>query len=381
MELKKLFTSESVSEGHPDKLCDAISDAILDECLRQDPTSRVGCECYATTNHVIIGGEITTKANIDYKAIAREVIKDIGYNNVRYGLDYKTCKIDVFVKTQSPDIALGVDKAGAGDQGMMFGYATNETKGLMPLPIVMAHKLVRVATNLRKEGSFKWARPDMKSQVTIDYTDEANPKIVTVLMSVQHDPSYKAREFKKFIKNEIMIPVAKSFGMNTNFKVYINPTGKFVVGGPKGDVGLTGRKIIVDTYGGSARHGGGAFSGKDCTKVDRSGAYMARYIAKNIVAAGLADRCEIQLAYIIGRLDPASVMVDTFGTNKVDEKIILKAIYENFKLQPAQIIEKLELDKPQFRLLASYGHFGRNDIEVKWEELDKVEDLKKYLNN
>ena len=380
MELKKLFTSESVSEGHPDKLCDAISDAILDECLRQDPTSRVGCECYATTNHIIIGGEITTKANIDYRAIARDVIKEIGYSNVRYGLDYKTCKIDVFVKTQSPDIALGVDKNGAGDQGMMFGYATNETKGLMPLPIVMAHKLVRVATNLRKEGKFKYARPDMKSQVTIDYSNPNKPRIATVLMSVQHDASYKAREFKKFIKEEIMIPVAKSFGMNTNFKVYINPTGKFVVGGPKGDVGLTGRKIIVDTYGGSARHGGGAFSGKDCTKVDRSGAYMARYIAKNIVAAGLADKCEIQLAYIIGRLDPASVLVDTFGTSKVDEKVILKAIYENFKLQPAQIIEKLELDKPQFRALASYGHFGRNDVSVKWEELDKVEDLKKYLN-
>ena len=379
MEIKRLFTSESVSEGHPDKLCDAISDAILDECLRQDPTSRVGCECYATTNHIIIGGEITTKANIDYKAIAREVIKEIGYSNVKYGLDYNTCKIDVFVKTQSPDIALGVDKDGAGDQGMMFGYATNETKGLMPLPIVMSHKLVRVATQLRKEGKFLWARPDMKSQVTIDYTNPNKPRIETVLMSVQHDPSYKVREFKKFIKEEIMIPVAKSFNMNTNFKVYINPTGKFVVGGPKGDVGLTGRKIIVDTYGGSARHGGGAFSGKDCTKVDRSGAYMARYIAKNIVAAGLADRCEIQLAYIIGKLDPASVMVDTFKTNKIPEERILQAIYENFKLQPAQIIEKLELTKPQFRPLASYGHFGRNDIEVKWEELDKVEDLRKYL--
>lgn len=379
MNLKRLFTSESVSEGHPDKLCDAISDAILDECLKGDPESRVGCECYATTNHIIIGGEITTKANVDYKAVAKEVIKEIGYDNVRYGLDYKTCKIDVCVKTQSPDIALGVDKAGAGDQGMMFGYATNETKGYMPLPIVMAHKLVRVATNLRKEGKFKWARPDMKSQVTIDYTDENNPKIVTILMSVQHDPSYKVREFKNFIKNEIMIPVAKSFGMNTNFKVYINPTGKFVVGGPKGDVGLTGRKIIVDTYGGSARHGGGAFSGKDCTKVDRSGAYMARYIAKNIVAAGLADKCEIQLAYIIGRLDPASVMVDTFKTNKIPEERILQAIYDNFKLQPAQIIEKLELSRPQFRTLASYGHFGRNDIESKWEELDMVDTLKTYL--
>ena len=380
MNLKKLFTSESVSEGHPDKLCDAISDAILDECLKQDPNSRVGCECYATTNHIIIGGEITTKAKVDYRKVARDVIKDIGYCNVRYGLDYKTCKIDVCVKTQSADIALGVDKQGAGDQGMMFGYATNETKGLMPLPIVMAHKLVRVATQLRKDGSFKWARPDMKAQVTIDYSNEKSPRIQTVLMSVQHDPNYKAREFKKYIKENIMIPVAKSFGMNTNFKVFINPTGKFVIGGPKGDVGLTGRKIIVDTYGGSARHGGGAFSGKDCTKVDRSGAYMARYIAKNIVAAGLADRCEIQLAYIIGKADPASIMVETFKTNKVSEKTILKAVEENFLLQPAQIIEILELRKPQYRPLSAYGHFGRNDVSVKWEELDKVDILKKYLN-
>lgn len=379
MNLKKLFTSESVSEGHPDKLCDAISDAVLDECLKQDPNSRVACECYATTNHIIIGGEISTKAKVDYKEVARKVIKDIGYTNIKYGLDYKTCKIDVYVKTQSPDIALGVDKFGAGDQGIMFGYATNETKGFMPLPIVMAHKLVRVATQLRKDGKFKWARPDMKSQVTIDYTDENNPRIETVLMSIQHDPSYKAREFKKYIKEEIMIPVAKSFNMNLDFKVYINPTGKFVVGGPKGDVGLTGRKIIVDTYGGSAKHGGGAFSGKDCTKVDRSGAYMARYIAKNVVAAGLADKCEIQLAYIIGKEDPASINVNTFGTNKVSEKIILKAILENFNLKPVEIINCLNLREPQFRPLASYGHFGRNDISVRWEQLDKVEALKKYL--
>ncbi len=379
MKLRKLFTSESVSQGHPDKLCDAISDAILDECLRQDPYSRVGCECYATTNHIIIGGEITTKAKIDYKQIARDVIKEIGYDNVRYGLDYKTCKIDVLVKQQSADIALGVNKNGAGDQGMMFGYATNETKGYMPLGIVMAHKLVRVATNLRKEGKFVGARPDMKSQVTIDYTNKNKPRIATILMSIQHDPNIKVREFKKYIKENIMIPVAKSFNMNTNFKVYINPTGKFVIGGPKGDVGLTGRKIIVDTYGGYARHGGGAFSGKDCTKVDRSGAYMARYIAKNIVAAGLADRCEVQLAYIIGKLDPASVMVDTFNTNKISEEKILQAIYENFKLQPSLIIETLDLRKPQFKQLASYGHFGRNDIDVRWEDLDKVEALKKYL--
>lgn len=379
MKLRKLFTSESVSQGHPDKLCDAISDAILDECLRQDPYSRVGCECYATTNHIIIGGEITTKAKIDYKQIARDVIKEIGYDNVRYGLDYKTCKIDVLVKQQSADIALGVNKNGAGNQGMMFGYATNETKGYMPLGIVMAHKLVRVATNLRKEGKFVGARPDMKSQVTIDYTNKNKPRIATILMSIQHDPNIKVREFKKYIKENIMIPVAKSFNMNTNFKVYINPTGKFVIGGPKGDVGLTGRKIIVDTYGGYARHGGGAFSGKDCTKVDRSGAYMARYIAKNIVAAGLADRCEVQLAYIIGKLNPASVMVDTFNTNKISEEKILQAIYENFKLQPSLIIETLDLRKPQFKQLASYGHFGRNDIDVRWEDLDKVEALKKYL--
>ena len=379
MKLRKLFTSESVSQGHPDKLCDAISDAILDECLRQDPYSRVGCECYATTNHIIIGGEITTKAKVDYRQIARDVIKEIGYDNVRYGLDYKTCKIDVLVKYQSADIALGVNKNGAGDQGMMFGYATNETKGYMPLGIVMAHKLVRVATNLRKEGKFVGARPDMKSQVTIDYTNKSKPRIATILMSIQHDPNIKVREFKKYIKENIMIPVAKSFNMNTNFKVYINPTGKFVIGGPKGDVGLTGRKIIVDTYGGYARHGGGAFSGKDCTKVDRSGAYMARYIAKNIVAAGLADRCEVQLAYIIGKLDPASVMVDTFNTNKISEERILQAIYENFKLQPSSIIETLDLRKPQFKQLASYGHFGRSDIDVRWEDLDKVEALKKYL--
>ncbi|MCI5744888.1 MAG: methionine adenosyltransferase [Erysipelotrichaceae bacterium] len=380
MELKKLFTSESVSEGHPDKLCDAISDAILDECLKQDKSSRVACECYATTNHIIIGGEITTKAKVDYRKVARDVIKEIGYDNVRYGLDYKTCKIDVYVKTQSLDIALGVNKQGAGDQGMMFGYATNETKGYMPLPIVIAHKLVRIATQKRKEGSFKWARPDMKSQVTIDYTNPNKPKIQSILMSVQHDPSFKKREFKNYIYNEIMIPVVKSFNMNTNFKHYINPTGKFVIGGPKGDVGLTGRKIIVDTYGGSSRHGGGAFSGKDCTKVDRSGAYMARYIAKNVVAAGLASRCEVQLAYIIGKADPASVMVDTFNTNKIPEKLILEAILENFKLQPAEIISHLNLTDPQFKALASYGHFGRNDIHVRWEDLDKVEDLKKYLS-
>lgn len=379
MKYRKVFTSESVSEGHPDKICDQISDAILDACLEQDPYSRVACECYVTTNHLIIGGEITTKAQIDYKEIARQVLRDIGYTNKKYGIDANSCRIDVYVKHQSPDIARGVDAQGAGDQGIMFGYATDETKGYMPLPIVMAHKLVRVASTLRKNGEFKWARPDMKSQVTVDYSNPSLPRLVTVCMSIQHDPNYKKREFKKFIKENIMFEVAKSFNMNTDFKVEINPTGKFVIGGPQGDVGLTGRKIIVDTYGGSARHGGGAFSGKDCTKVDRSAAYMARYIAKNVVAAGLAKKCEIQLAYVIGRVEPVSVMIDTFNTNVISEEKILQAILENFSLKPQDIIDQLELRKPQFRQLASYGHIGRHDIKVRWEALDKVEQLKTYL--
>lgn len=379
MKYRKVFTSESVSEGHPDKICDQISDAILDACLEQDPYSRVACECYVTTNHLIIGGEITTKAQIDYKEIARQVLRDIGYTNKKYGIDANSCRIDVYVKHQSPDIARGVDAQGAGDQGIMFGYATDETKGYMPLPIVMAHKLVRVASTLRKNGEFKWARPDMKSQVTVDYSNPSSPRLVTVCMSIQHDPNYKKREFKKFIKENIMFEVAKSFNMNTDFKVEINPTGKFVIGGPQGDVGLTGRKIIVDTYGGSARHGGGAFSGKDCTKVDRSAAYMARYIAKNVVAAGLAKKCEIQLAYVIGRVEPVSVMIDTFNTNAISEEKILQAILENFSLKPQDIIDQLELRKPQFRQLASYGHIGRHDIKVHWEALDKVEQLKTYL--
>ena len=379
MKYRKVFTSESVSEGHPDKICDQISDAILDACLEQDPYSRVACECYVTTNHLIIGGEITTKAQIDYKEIARQVLRDIGYTNKKYGIDANSCRIDVYVKHQSPDIARGVDAQGAGDQGIMFGYATDETKGYMPLPIVMAHKLVRVASTLRKNGEFKWARPDMKSQVTVDYSNPSSPRLVTVCMSIQHDPNYKKREFKKFIKENIMFEVAKSFNMNTDFKVEINPTGKFVIGGPQGDVGLTGRKIIVDTYGGSARHGGGAFSGKDCTKVDRSAAYMARYIAKNVVAAGLAKKCEIQLAYVIGRVEPVSVMIDTFNTNAISEEKILQAILENFSLKPQDIIDQLELRKPQFRQLASYGHIGRHDIKVHWEALDKVERLTTYL--
>ena len=342
-----LFTSESVSCGHPDKLCDHISDAVLDACLKEDRNSRVACEVYATTNLVIIGGEITTKANVDYEKIAREVIKEIGYDDVAKGIDYKTCEVKVFVKTQSPDIAQGVNRSddnsvlGAGDQGIMFGYATNETEAYMPLAIFLAHRLVERATNLRKEGLFKYARPDMKSQVTIDYTDEKNPKV---------------------------------------YKVLINPTGRFVIGGPEGDVGLTGRKIIVDTYGGSAKHGGGAFSGKDYTKVDRRAAYALRHIAKNIVASGLADKCELQIAYAIGESEPVSICVDTFNTNHIDNDLILKAVKENFDLTPAGIIKRLDLTTPRYSKLASHGHFGRLDLDLPWERLDYVDTLKKYLN-
>jgi len=380
-----LFTSESVSCGHPDKLCDQISDAILDACLAQDKNSRVACEVYATTNLIIIGGEITTNAKINYEEIAREVIKDIGYDDVEKGLDYKTCEIKVLVKSQSPDIAQGVNRSddnsvlGAGDQGIMFGYATNETEAYMPLAIFLAHRLVELATELRKQGKFKWARPDMKSQVTINYTDINNPKIHTILMSVQHDPDYKEDEFKKFIKEEIMNKVVEKYGFNFDYICLINPTGRFVIGGPEGDVGLTGRKIIVDTYGGSAKHGGGAFSGKDYTKVDRSAAYALRYIAKNVVASGLADRCEIQIAYAIGKCEPISICIDTFGTNHIDEDIILKAIKDNFDLTPAGIIKKLDLTTPRYYKLASFGHFGRLDLDLPWERLDCVDILKTYL--
>ena len=379
---KNLFTSESVSEGHPDKLCDQISDAILDECLRQDKYSRVACECFVTTNLLVIGGEITTNAKVDYEAVARDVMRRIGYTAEDLGIDADTCEIKVVMDTQSSDIALGtnVEVGGAGDQGIMFGYATNETETYMPLPISMAHELVRYASELRHNGTFKHARPDMKSQVTIDYTDENNPKVDTILMSIQHDPDFNEEEFKTFIKEKIMKEVVRKHHMNEDYKVFINPTGRFVIGGPHGDTGLTGRKIIVDTYGGMARHGGGAFSGKDPSKVDRSAAYITRYIAKNIVAAGLCDRIEIQLSYAIGVKDPTSVHVDTYGTGKVADEVILDAIKKEFDLTPQGIINTLDLLNPIYGPTAAYGHFGRTDVEFPWEKLNKVEDLKKYLS-
>lgn len=381
MKEKILFTSESVSIGHSDKVCDQISDAILDACLAQDPYSRVACECFTTTNLVVIGGEITTNAKVDYEQVARDTLLSIGYNDASIGIDGNTCRIEVVMDTQSADIALGTNKevGGAGDQGIMFGYATNETEGYMPLAISIAHQLVRVATEKRQAGEFKHARPDMKSQVTMDYTDPQNPKVDTILMSIQHDEDYNEAEFKDYIKNEIMYYVVSKYNMNKDFKVIINPTGRFVIGGPHGDTGLTGRKIIVDTYGGYARHGGGAFSGKDPSKVDRSAAYMARYIAKNIVAAGLASKAEIQLSYAIGVAEPTSVFVETFGTAKVSQDTLLEAIKENFDLTPNGIITSLDLLRPIYSKTAAYGHFGRGDLNLPWEKCDKVDALKKYL--
>lgn len=379
---KILFTSESVSEGHPDKLCDQISDAILDECLKQDPNSRVACECFATTNLLVIGGEITTNANVDYDSVAREVMKKIGYDNEDKGIDYKTCKIQLVLDTQSSDIALGTNEevGGAGDQGIMFGYACNETEGYMPLAISIAHHLVRYATEKRHSGEFEYARPDMKAQVTIDYTDANNVRIDTILMSIQHDEDFDEKEFKRYIKEEIMDVVVGKYDLNTDFKVLINPTGRFVIGGPHGDTGLTGRKIIVDTYGGTARHGGGAFSGKDPSKVDRSAAYIARYMAKNIVAASLCERIEIQLSYAIGVAEPTSVFIETYGTQKVSKDIILDAIKKEFDLTPHGIVTTLGLKQPIYKKTATYGHFGRGDLDLPWERLDKVSDLKKYLD-
>jgi len=378
---KILFTSESVSEGHPDKVCDQISDAILDACLREDPYSRVACECFTTTNLLIIGGEITTNAKVDYEAIARKVLNKIGYVNDDLGIDANHCEIKIVLDSQSSDIAMGtnVEVGGAGDQGIMFGFACNETEGYMPLPVSIAHHLVRYATEKRHTGEFKWARPDMKSQVTIDYTNPSQPRIDTILMSIQHDDHFNEKEFKEYIQNVIMKDVVKKYDMNTDYKVFINPTGRFVIGGPHGDTGLTGRKIIVDTYGGSARHGGGAFSGKDPSKVDRSAAYMARYMAKNIVAAGLCDKIEIQLSYAIGVKEPTSVYIETYGTEKVPHENILNAIYNEFNLTPQGIIETLQLLRPIYLNTAVYGHFGRGDLNLPWEKLDKVEDLKKYL--
>lgn len=387
MKEKILFTSESVSEGHPDKVCDQISDAILDACLKEDKNAHVACETFATGNYILIGGEITCKKSPNYDQIARNVLKNIGYDRPELGTDYHTVKIDVKVKEQSADINRGVnqikpEELGAGDQGIMFGYATNETKGYMPLPISIAHKLVREATRLRKSGEFKGARPDMKSQVTIDYTDKNNVRIDTILMSCQHDENIDEQAFKKYIHDEIMVKVAKSFDLNDDFRYFINPTGRFVIGGPEGDTGLTGRKIIVDTYGGSSEHGGGAFSGKDPTKVDRSAAYMARYIAKNMVAAGVSDRLKIQLSYAIGVSEPLSISIDTFGTAKYSDEKILHVIREIFDCRPGMIIKNFSLTSPTFKYqdLTNYGHLGRPDLDLPWEKLDKVEEIKKLLN-
>jgi len=381
-----LFTSESVSEGHPDKVADQIADSILDECLKVDLNSRVACEVFVTKNFVLIGGEITSKAKPDYKQIVKNVLTDIGYTKKEYGFSANEVEVEVRVQQQSSDIAMGVDAkkpedVGAGDQGIMFGYATNENEGYMPLPIAIAHKLVRVATNLRKSGEFKHARPDMKSQVSIDYSDTKKPRIATILMSIQHDPDIDMNAFKAYIKESIMIPVAESFGLNSDFEVIINPTGQFVIGGPAGDTGVTGRKIIVDTYGGAGHHGGGAFSGKDPTKVDRSAAYFARYIAKNLVAAGVAERLEIQLGYAIGKNEPVSIYVDTFGTSKYSSQEIVDLIQKVFDLRPGMIIKNFSLTKPTFEYhkLTNYGHFGRPDLNLPWEKLDKVSEIKKII--
>lgn len=386
MIIKKLFTSESVSEGHPDKICDRVSDAILDAALKEDPESRTAIETMASKGRIIISGEVTTKAKIDYEKIARDVVREIGYTSDEIGIDADHMEVEVYICSQSSDIAQGVDDSsdhhsiGAGDQGIMFGYATRESENFMPLPIVIAHKLVRKASELRKAGELSFARPDMKSQVTIDYTDE-KPKLNAVVFSCQHNPDATLEQIKKELLNKVIYPTIESFHLNTEgVEYFINPTGRFEIGGPKGDTGLTGRKIIVDTYGGSAPHGGGAFSGKDPTKVDRSAAYAARYAAKNIVAAGLADRCMIQLSYAIGVSEPVSISLETYGTEKVSKDVILKALITDqiFDFTPAGIIEKFSLRHPSFRYqdLAAYGHFGRPDLDLPFEQLDKVDVLR-----
>ena len=393
---KRLFTSESVTEGHPDKMCDAISDAILDALLAQDPMSRVACETATTTGMVLVMGEITTKAYVDIQKIVRDTVREIGYTRGKYGFDADTCGVITAIDEQSTDIAMGVDKAleakenqmndeqidaiGAGDQGMMFGYATNETEEYMPYAIMLAHKLTRQLTKVRKDGTLSYLRPDGKSQVTVEYDGNDKPvRLDAVVLSTQHDPDVTQEQIHKDIKKYVFDPILPKEMVDENTKYYINPTGRFVIGGPHGDSGLTGRKIIVDTYGGYARHGGGAFSGKDCTKVDRSAAYAARYVAKNIVAAGLADKCEIQLSYAIGVAHPTSIMVDTFGTGKLSDERLTEIIRENFDLRPAGIIKMLDLRRPIYRQTAAYGHFGRHDLDLPWEKLDKVDTLKKYL--
>ncbi len=393
---KRLFTSESVTEGHPDKICDAISDAILDALMEKDPNSRVACETATTTGLVLVMGEITTKAYVDIQKIVRDTIREIGYTRAKFGFDADTCGVIVALDEQSGDIAMGVDKAleakenkmtdseieaiGAGDQGMMFGYATNETEEYMPYPIALAHKLARQLTKVRKDGTLSYLRPDGKTQVTVEYDENGRPsRLEAVVLSTQHDENVSQEQIHKDIRKYVFDPVLPADMVDGQTKFFINPTGRFVIGGPHGDSGLTGRKIIVDTYGGYARHGGGAFSGKDCTKVDRSAAYAARYVAKNLVAAGLADKCEIQLSYAIGVAQPTSVMVGTFGTGKLPDEELVKLIREKFDLRPAGIIKMLDLRRPIYKQTAAYGHFGRNDLDLPWEKLDKVEELKKYL--
>ncbi len=386
---KKLFTSESVTEGHPDKLCDAVSDAILDACLREDPMSRVACETVACTGYVLVTGEITTNANLDVPAIVRQKVLEIGYDSGDKGLDGNSCAVFVALDKQSEDIAAGVDKAldsgenvdiGAGDQGMMFGFATNETPELMPYPISLAHKLSRKLTEVRKNGTLKYLRPDGKTQVSVEYDENGKPsRLEAVVLSTQHDPDVEQKQIHEDIKKYVFDAVLDPKMIDKDTKFFINPTGRFVIGGPHGDAGLTGRKIIVDTYGGYARHGGGAFSGKDPTKVDRSGAYAARYVAKNIVAAGLADKCEIQISYAIGVAQPTSIMVDTFHTGKLSDERITEIVRENFDLRPMGIIKMLDLRRPIYGPSSSYGHFGREDVDFPWERTDKADVLKKYL--
>ena len=376
MSQKKLFTSESVTEGHPDKICDQISDAILDAILAEDPAGRVACETAASTGMVHIMGEITTNCYVDFQKIVRDVVRDIGYTRAKYGFDADTCAVIANVDEQSPDIAMGVNPGGAGDQGMMFGYACTETPELMPLPISLAHKLARRLTQVRKDGTLDYLRPDGKSQVTVEYDGETPIHIDTVVISSQHAPEVEMEQLREDIKREVILPILPPELVDAETKFFINPTGRFVVGGPQGDTGLTGRKIIVDTYGGMGRHGGGAFSGKDPTKVDRSAAYAARWVAKNIVAAGFASRCEVQLAYAIGVAEPVSIRVDTFGTGTVDETVIEQAVEKVFDLRPAAIIEQLDLRRPIYRNLAAYGHMGREDLGVKWENTDRVDALK-----
>ncbi len=393
---QRLFTSESVTEGHPDKICDQISDAILDELLKQDPMSRVACETCVTTGLVLVMGEITTKGYVDIQKVVRNTIREIGYDRAKYGFDADTCGVITALDEQSGDIAMGVNRAlearesemtneeieaiGAGDQGMMFGYAVNETEELMPYPIALAHRLARKLTEVRKDGTLPYLRPDGKTQVTVEYDENGKPfRLDAVVLSTQHDEKVTQEQIHEDIKKYVFDTVLPAHMVDADTKFFVNPTGRFVIGGPHGDSGLTGRKIIVDTYGGYGRHGGGAFSGKDCTKVDRSAAYAARYVAKNIVAAGLAEKCEIQLSYAIGVASPTSIMVDTFGTGKLSDEALIQMIRENFDLRPAGIIKMLDLRRPIYKQTAAYGHFGRTDLDLPWEKTDKVELLKKYL--